>query len=94
MIAAATRCRPTRATLLARRVRERRRGGTGDRGESDGDLDEPPTGGGAPPVQQGDEHPADDGGDEGDLGEAGEGDLAVNGQRDARRPAGQPHRRS
>ena len=37
---------------------------------------------GAVSVQHGEEHPADDRSDEGDLGETGERDLAVYGQRD------------
>ena len=41
---------------------------------------------GAVSVQHGEEHPADDRSDEGDLGEAGERDLAVNGQRDSGGP--------
>ena len=44
-------------------------------------LDEPPMRVGAPPVQHRKEHPADDRSDEGDLGEGGERDLAVHGQR-------------
>src|SRR5664280_28388 len=74
--------------LAGGRVCERRREGAGDRREAGGYLDEPLTWGGAAPVQQGEEHTADDGGDEGDLGEAGEWDLAVYGQRDSGGPQG------
>ena len=58
--------------LAGGRVCERGREGAGDRREAGGYLDEPPAGGRAAPVQHGEEHTADDGGDEGDLGEAGE----------------------
>ena len=48
------------------------------------DLDEPATRGGAAPVEHGEEHAADDGADEGHLGEAGERDhLAVDRERHA-----------
>ena len=88
MIAAATRCRPTRAILLAL-VSANAAGTSKESAVSPMvTLEEPLTGGRAAPVQQCDEHPADDSGDEGDLGEAGEGDLAVHGQRDSAAPQG------
>jgi hypothetical protein len=72
MLAAAARCSPARAILLAV-VSANAAGRAWGR---------------AAPVQHGEEHPADDRGDEGELGEAGERDLAVYGQRDPGGPQG------
>ena len=68
------------------RVSELQRGHTGERSEPDGDPDEPPTGGSTASDQEGEEGPADDCTDEGDLDEPGQWDLAVRSQRDSGSP--------
>jgi hypothetical protein len=72
--------------LAGRRVSERQRSDTRERGEPDSDLNEPLTGCSAPSDQHGKQHPADDCTDEGDLGEPGQWDLAVHSQRDSGSP--------
>src|SRR5580658_8839648 len=67
-------------------VRERRRGGTGERGEPGSDPDEPLTSGGAAPDQHGHEHPAAHCREESELGEGRYRNLAVHSQRDSAAP--------
>jgi hypothetical protein len=63
--------------FAGRRVCEGQWGDARERGEPDGDLDEPLTGCRAAPNEQGDEHSADDRSNEGELSERSQWDLAM-----------------